>query len=183
MQISAEHEKTRTVTFRIDAAVLQKIKNHAKFDMITLNALVNKMLYHAISWDIPATKSGFIPVEKSILTEMLDKLDEKTIMESVQVSGKKIIEEIALTMTGNFGVRELASILTLHCQAAGFQFEKIREANTIKFVIRHQTGKKYSIFLTSFYENGFKQLGCPVEFKIAENTIVCQIPSKYFEYD
>lgn len=183
MQISADYEKNKTVTFRIDAGVLQKLKNYAKFDKITLNALVNKMLYHAITWDVPAAKSGWIPIEKPILTAILDNMDEKTIVELAQTTGSKIVEETTLTMTGNFTVREIVSVLTLHSQTAGFQFEQIREANNIKFIIGHQTGRKYSIFLKSFYENGFKQLECPVEFKITENTIVCQIPAKYFDYD
>ncbi|MGI0069369.1 MAG: hypothetical protein ACREAN_03835, partial [Nitrosopumilaceae archaeon] len=135
------------------------------------------------SWDIPAAKSGWIPIEKPVIMAILDKLDEKTIIEIAQMVGKKITEETTLTMTGDFDVSELVSVMELRSKAAGFQFDKFRDANIIKFVIGHQTGRKYSIFLQSFYENGFKQLGCPVEFKITENIMVCQIPTRHLDGD
>ena len=41
-------EKNKTVTFRINAQVLGKMKAHAKSEKITLNLLVNQLLEHAV---------------------------------------------------------------------------------------------------------------------------------------
>jgi predicted HicB family RNase H-like nuclease len=41
-------EKNQTVTFRIDKQILDKIKSQAALERITLNALVNKLLAHAV---------------------------------------------------------------------------------------------------------------------------------------
>jgi predicted HicB family RNase H-like nuclease len=56
MDVEIGAEKNKTVTFRIDKQVLDKIKSHASFERITLNALVNQILAHAVDWDIVAAK-------------------------------------------------------------------------------------------------------------------------------
>lgn len=176
-------EGSKTITFRIDSSVLDKLKNHSKFEKITLNALVNQLLAQAIDWDVKAAKSGWVPIEKSILEETLHNLNEKTVIDIAKMAGKIIAKDMAFSMVGNFGVNEWISILKLRAKAAGFGFSEVNDGEFMKFIMRHGMGSKCSLHWKTFYEYCFKELGCPVSFDVTENTVVYKIPKKYLHPD
>lgn len=169
----------KTITFRIDSIVLDKLKNHGKFEKVTLNALVNQLLAQAVDWDVKAAKAGWVPIEKSVLEETLHNIDEKTIIDIAKMAGKIIAKDMSLSMLGNFGVNEWVSILKLRAKAAGFGFSEVNDGDYKKFVMRHGMGYKFSLHWKTFYEYCFKELGCPVSFDITENTTVYKVPKKY----
>ncbi|MGC1709592.1 MAG: hypothetical protein WA799_07310, partial [Nitrosotalea sp.] len=104
-------EKNKTVTFRIDKVVLDKIKSHATFERITLNALVNQLLAHAVDWDIVASKSGWVPVPKALLISWFDKLDDKEILNIAEEKGRHVSRDMLFAMKGKYDVWEWISVL------------------------------------------------------------------------
>lgn len=172
-------EKTKTITFRIDKNVLERIKSHAAFEKITLNALVNHLLAHAVDWDIVAAKSRWIPIPKTILMAWFDKLDEKTILGISENKGKNVSRDMLYTMRGKYDVRQLISVLRERAKTAGFSFTQIDDKNEVMFIMRHDMGLKWSEHFKAFYEATFKDLGCNVKFDLTENTIVYRLDRKY----
>lgn len=183
MDNDSTNEKNKTVTFRIDKNVLDKIKSHATFERITLNALVNQLLAHAVDWDLVATKSGWIPVPKALLMSWFDKLDEKEIQGIAEEKGKLVSRDMLYAMKGKYGILEWISILRGRAKAAGFSFTQIDDKNDVKFIMRHDMGIKWSKHFKSFYESAFKELGCAVKFDLTENTIVYKLDKKYVQHD
>jgi len=90
---------------------------------------------------------------------------------------------MSFSMTGSFGVCEWITILRLRAKSAGFGFSQIEDKNFVTFIIKHGLGIKCSLHWKTFYEYGFRQLGCPVTLEITENTIVYKIPKKYLVND
>lgn len=174
-------EKNKTVTFRIDKEVLDKIKSHASFERITLNALVNQLLSHAVDWDLVAAKSGWVPVSKVLLMAWFDKLDDKEIQSIAEENGKAISRDMLYAMKGKFDIWEWISILRGRAKAAGFSFTQIDDKDEVKFIMRHDMGLKWSKHFKHFYESAFKELDCPVNFDLTENTIVYKMERKYLE--
>ncbi len=172
-------EKNKTVTFRIDKEVLDKIKSHASFERITLNALVNQLLTHAVDWDLVAPKSGWMPVSKVLLMAWFDKLDEKVIQNVAEEKGKLISRDMLYAMKGKYDVWEWISILRGRAKAAGFSFTQLEDKNEIKFIMRHDMGTKWSKHFKYFYESAFKELGCAIKFDHTDNTIVYRLDKKY----
>lgn len=172
-------EKNKTVTFRIDKTVLDKIKSHATFERITLNALVNQLLAHAVDWDIIASKSGWVPVPKALLISWFDKLDDKAILDIAAEKGKHVSRDMLFTMKGKYDVWGWISILRGRAKAAGFSFTQMDDKNEIKFIMRHDMGIKWSNHFKTFYEAAFKDLGCSIKFDLTENTIIYRLDKKY----
>lgn len=183
MRDNSDSRHTCTVTFRLDSTTLKKLKNYANFERHTLNAVVNQLLSHSINWDILSAKAGWVPIEGSILTAILDKLDEETIVEIAKMAGNTIAKDMSFSMTGSFGVSEWVNILRLRAKSSGFGFSQIEDKNFMTFIIKHGMGIKCSLHWKTFYEYGFRQLGCPVTLEITENTIVYKIPKKYLVND
>lgn len=172
-------EKNKTVTFRIDKEVLDKIKSHATFERITLNALVNQLLTHAVDWDLVAAKSGWVPISKELLIAWFDRLDDKVIQSIAEEKGRMISRDMLYAMKGKYDIWQWISVLRGRAKAAGFSFTQLEDKNDLKFIMRHDMGLKWSKHFKAFYESAFKELGCTVKFDLTENTIVYKLDKKY----
>ncbi|MDE1861618.1 MAG: hypothetical protein KGI33_01770 [Thaumarchaeota archaeon] len=172
-------EKNKTVTFRIDKEVLDKIKSHAAFERITLNALVNQLLTHAVDWDLVAAKSGWVPISKEMLIAWFDRLDDKVIQSIAEEKGRMISRDMLYAMKGKYDIWQWISVLRGRAKAAGFSFTQLEDKNDLKFIMRHDMGLKWSKHFKAFYEAAFKELGCTVKFDLTENTIVYKLDKKY----
>lgn len=172
-------EKNKTVTFRIDAQVLEKMKSHAASEKITLNSLVNQLLEHAVEWDILAAKAGWVPVPKTLLVSWFDKMDEKSILSVSEEKGKNVSRDMLYAMKGKYDVWEWMSVLKRRAKAAGFRITEIDDKNEIKFIMKHDMGMKWSKHFKTFYETAFRELGCNVKFDLTENTIIYKIDKKF----
>ncbi|HKU33051.1 MAG TPA: hypothetical protein VJR22_04325 [Candidatus Nitrosotalea sp.] len=172
-------ESTGTVTFRLDSKVLAKLKTHAQYEKSTVNALVNKLLLQAIEWDVVAAKSSWVPIEDKVIKLILEKLDDKEIVQVAQKEGKTLPRDLCLSMRGNYGISEWIDMMKIKSFVAGFDLTAIHDENESVFVMRHDMGEKYSLHSKLFYEQAFKDLGCDATFQISENTLVIKIPKRY----
>ncbi|MGI0088341.1 MAG: hypothetical protein ACREBI_10370 [Nitrosotalea sp.] len=177
---SQQHSQpTGTVTFRIDAQVLTKLKKHATYEKSTVNGLVNKLLLQAIEWDVVAAKSKWIPTERELIKSILDKLDDKMITHVAQAEGKNIPRDLCLSMRGNYSVNDWIDIIKMRSVVSGFDLTEINAGKMMVFVMRHDLGEKYSLHCKAFYEQAFESLECPATFEISENTLVFKIPNSF----
>jgi hypothetical protein len=66
-------KKTRSVTFRLDASVIDELQTEADTREISLNVLVNQVLKRFAEWDRFESKIGMMPVPKIMLSTLIDK--------------------------------------------------------------------------------------------------------------
>ncbi len=183
MTIDYKTEKTETITARISKQTLDKLRSYAKAESTTLNSAINQLLSHAVDWDIVASKTGWVPIPKDILMSYFEKLDDKTIIEVADASGRNVPRDLLLAMRGKFDVKEWVSILRSRAKAAGFHFSEILEDDHVKFVMKHDMGAKWSIYFQTYYDSAFKALGCEVEFSMTNNTISYKISRRDYDPD
>jgi hypothetical protein len=175
------NEKTETLTARVKKQTLEKLRSYAKTENTTLNSAINQLLSHAVDWDVAASKTGWIPIPKDILVSYFDRLDEKTIIEVADTSGKNVPRDLLLAMRGKHDIREWISVLRSRAKAAGFHYSEMIEDDHIKFVMKHDMGIKWSTYFQSYYDSAFRVLGCELEFSITHNTISYKISRKDYE--
>jgi hypothetical protein len=58
IKLDAIRRNTETITFRLDNDTLEKIRNVAKSENTSTNALVNKILESYIQWELDAPQAG-----------------------------------------------------------------------------------------------------------------------------
>lgn len=174
-------EKTETITARISKRTLDKLRSYAKSENTTINSAINQLLSHAVDWDIVAAKTGWVPIPKDILMSYFEKLDDKTIMEVADASGKNVPKDMLLAMRGKLDVKEWISILRSRAKASGFHFSEIVEDDYVKFVMKHDMGMKWSVYFQTYYMSAFEALGCNIDCNLTNNTISYKISKK--DYD
>jgi hypothetical protein len=174
-------EKTETITARISKKTLDKIRSYAKSESTTINSAINQLLSHGVDWDVVAAKTGWVPVPKDILMSYFEKLDDKTIIEVAEASGRNVPKDMLLTMRGKVDVKGWISILRSRAKAAGFHFSEIVEDDHVQFVTKHDMGMKWSIYFQTYYDSAFKALGTVADCTLTNDTVSYRISRK--DYD
>jgi len=175
------YEKTVNLTIRVKKEILDNLRQYASSRETTLNSAVNQMLSQVLDWDILAAKAGWVPIPKNALVNILDKIDEKTILELAETNGKTIPNDFMLAMKGRQSIEDLLEINKNRAFSAGFSYSEIIENNYLKIIIQHDMGIKWSKYFSTFYDTAFKSLGCKAEFEIADNILVYRIDKKYYK--
>lgn len=158
-------------TFRIEPKTMQIIKNRSKVENSSINQYVNNLLRISTEWNIYAPSAGWVPMPKQLLLTLVDKFTENELSEISHKKGKEIAQDILLFMDGKYDIDSWVNFLRIRASASGFQYSEQIENNTIRCVIHHGMGKKWSVYFASFYENVFSDLKKHVKFDVAENTI------------
>jgi hypothetical protein len=66
IKLDAIRRNTETITFRLDNDTLEKIRNVAKSENTSTNALVNKILESYIQWELDAPQAGWALMPKLV---------------------------------------------------------------------------------------------------------------------
>ncbi|MBI5698384.1 MAG: hypothetical protein HZC29_07895, partial [Thaumarchaeota archaeon] len=77
--IKTRKATTDSVTFRLNSSVLKKLEEKADQQKTSLNVLVNQVLSSYVEWEMDSVKAGWIPTQRSVLTKVMEVLDEKDI--------------------------------------------------------------------------------------------------------
>ena len=65
------------MSFRIEVKVLNKLRQEAENQGVSLNVLANKIFLQYAIWDVFEPKVGMIPVAKPIVSALFEKIDKK----------------------------------------------------------------------------------------------------------
>ena len=149
--------KNESITFRIFSESVTKLRREASDEDISTNTLVNQILRNHIEWHSVASKAGFISVRRGFVKAMIDKLSEEEV--------KMLAMEIATTSNRDFlmilrnkvSLESAIDFVESWLRTSGFVYR--RESNTsgkYSFVIQHDMGKKWSLYLGELYKHLFE---------------------------
>jgi len=169
---------TEHASFRIDKITLESLRNISREEQLSLNTYVNRIFDSHLSWDHSASEVGWIVMLKSVSKEIIKNLDTEKIIEIAKNAAESSSKEIALSMRGNYGIAEWVSILKNRSKSSGFSMKEYVEKDTIKIVMHHDMGEKWSLFFEIFYNTIFFDLGSNVKSEHTENSILLEIKLK-----
>ncbi len=164
--------KKENFTFRIDPKVMQTIKNRSKIENVSVNQFTNNLLRISTEWNIHASGAGWVPMPKQLLLALIDKFTEDELLELACKKGKEIAQDILLFIDGKYDVDSWINFLRIRASVAGFRYSEQIENNTIKCIIYHGMGKKWSTWFANFYKIVFADLKKHTTFDVGENTII-----------
>ena len=170
--------KTEHASFRINASTLDNLKKISKEQKLSLNTYVNQIFDSHVSWDLYAPEVGWVVMLKSALREIVKNIDEDTIKSAAKNAAESGAKEIALSMRGKYDIDEWISILKDRARSSGFSIKEYDENNSIRIVLHHDMGEKWSTFFETYYQTVFYDLGSNVKSEHTENSILLEIKSK-----
>jgi hypothetical protein len=139
-----------------------------------LNTLVNQIFGEYVDWNKYIKRFGTIILSKEAFELLLDNLDEHKIKTvAIEIASKAPKEFILFKWKeiDQSNVIDFVKMFFDHCGYGQYDYQ-VTENKVNKFSIRHELGKKGSIFLDAYIKTVVKDtLGIECQSTIADNSV------------
>jgi hypothetical protein len=182
----AKKEKTRSITYRLPAKVVEELETEAMNKNISQNVLVKQILEKYVNWDRFGDKIGMIPVPKGILDSLGMEMDGDDINEIIKTV-LPLIKDTVLFMKGKYDLRRCIETLEDYIRASGMKSDHRTEGELHHFIIQHELGMNWSLFTEQLLKEIFHQFepNKNLVFQTTKSTIIATIAlgSDFNEHD
>lgn len=169
---SRPKRNTESITFRLDARVLNRLRTEALQKDVSINTLVSQVMKEHSDWHSNAAKAGFIAVRRAFLTKLMDKVSGEEISSISRELAKKETKDFVLLLRSEYNIESALSVAESWIRISGYPFRHETTDTVHSYVIQHDMGRKMSLYLASLYENLFKEFSLEkVEMDISDNTV------------
>jgi len=169
--------KSESITFRLDNDTIKHLRHEASQQDISTNTLVNHILKEHIKWHSNARKAGFIAVRRSLIMNLMNFLSERDIVSVAENVAKSTNKDSILLLEKEYTIKSALQFLENWMKISGYVYrhEEIKDdQNRHMYVIQHDMGMKWSIYLANLYQLLFDELNennKRIEFEKTENTL------------
>lgn len=190
----SQSKKTRSVTFRLDSAVIDELQTEADNKEISLNVLVNQVMKRYSEWDRFENKIGMMPVPKVILSSLIDKaisVAKSSGIKDIDRYRDEIIKQAALLAFGlmkdsvlfmkrQYNLWVVLAVLEEYMKVSGIKADhKIEGSRKHVFIIQHELGENWSLFTKELLGLIFQNLAnVKAEINTTPNTTVATVVLK-----
>lgn len=186
-----QSRRTRSVTFRLDSAVIDELQTEANNREISLNVLVNQILKRYEEWDRYENKIGMMPVPRVILSNLIDKaisiaksngikdIDryrDEVIKQAAELAFS-LMKDSVLFMKKQYNLWVVLSVLEQYMKVSGIKADhKIEGSRKHVFIIQHELGENWSLFTKELLSIIFEKLAnVRAEINVTPNTTVAEV--------
>lgn len=170
--------KTETLTFRLDKSTINRLRQEAEGNRTTLNTLANQIFKEHIDWYSNAPKAGYISIPRDFIIELLNLISEQEIVRISEKVTKSHHSDIILLLRDEYDVNSTLNVIETWIRISGYQYkyEVNDEGDIHRFVIQHNMGRKWSLYISTRYQIVFDKLGLKrVEFALTDNTVAFKV--------
>jgi hypothetical protein len=141
---------------------LKNLRHEAEKKDISTNTLVNQIIKEYLNWHSNAAKAGFVAVRRRFVTKVVSNLSEQEIILLAEYVAKSANKDTMLLMKNEYTVKSALEFLESWIKISGYPYrhqETNNGQNKHSYVIQHDMGMKWSIYLASLYQFLFDELG------------------------
>ncbi len=171
-------KKTQTITFRLDADLIEDLKNESEMERINVNSLVSKILSNHILWERYERKMGLLPMTKPFVQHSINQMEDSEIIHLAEEVEKDTFADILNFMKGEYTVEDFIEILRSWLYVAWMQHDMIKGNKKWTFKIQHDLGAKWSLYVKTLVTELFHDiLQKRLEVKTTKNSITLVFPT------
>jgi len=158
---TATPKKSRSMTFRLDALILDELQKEADLKELSLNVLVNQVLRRYVEWDRYESKLSMMPVPKLMLSTLIDETVQAAMnsgISGIDSSIDRILKNAAkiafnlmrdsvLFMKKSYNLWSVLEVLQEYMKVSGITSDHTIETERRHVVIiQHELGENWSLF-------------------------------------
>ena len=138
-------EQTDTITIRVPKSLKEQLEKTSKKNQITLNNLINQILFQRMHWDEQLNKMGWLQFEPSTVKQLIKFLSEVEMDEIVSKSKKGVARAIEF-LYGDTTVDHVAEFIDSWLTVTNMPFKHTEDIDSHKFLVTHELGRNWSVF-------------------------------------
>jgi hypothetical protein len=168
-----KRKKTATISFRMDSKYEQLLRIEAEEKKVSLNTLANQIFGERLEWQRYIERFGTIVMSKDAFKLILEFLSEEKVIDLAISIASKAPMEFILFKWKDLNSDNVINFVRMFFGHCGYgQYDYVKDKGTNKFSIRHELGRKGSLFLTTYIKTVVKStLGKDSETISADNSI------------
>ncbi len=166
---------TTTITFRIDADTIDKLRAESIRHDVSLNTSVNKILKRYVQWDMFEPRAGTMPLAKPVVAELLAIMSKEQITNFAKNIAKTAVQDILLVMKGKIDLDSFLSWFETLMKKAFIEINHTVENNdsTHRYTVKHNLGENWALLIKSLLQIIFNDvLGISIDIINLSNTIL-----------
>ena len=152
-------KEDKSFTFRLPLDLARSLESQSKEEHTSLNNKIQQILRFYYTWQKPVASIPLIPVNKTYYKEVLTKISEKEISEIASDIIPQVIKNIIAFRGRSFNFESLTEQIEEYFKVCQFNFVHSVEDVEHKYVVIHQMGKIFSVYLKSSMTPIFNELG------------------------
>jgi len=165
------------ITFRLDKDILERIGLEAEQKGVSMNSVAQNVFSDYFGWSAYAPKAGMIPLHKTVLSMMVDRLPEKDIIEIADLFGKVKVKNMILVLRNEYNAGAFLDVLDSWLKSSSVSFTKHINHETEVYTVTHELGIKWSIYLSHMLQVIFDDIGLKeVIFEKTDDIVMFKIP-------
>jgi hypothetical protein len=177
--LTREKQKLSTegVTFRVPSDLLDRLRNESKNKRISLNTLANQIFKEHAQFHSFAAQARLRYFSASFEARLVNGLSEEQLSKIAEDTAKKDFVDLVLLIKGEFTLTAFLDVLETWLTIGGPTSFKHDVENSIHtFVIRHDSGKKFSFLVETVLRIILEEmLNTKTEFITTDNNVVFKI--------
>lgn len=173
---SVEPGRTITGTFRIPERVYEALRKEAEEKRVSLNCVVNQLLYEHVFEDTPVMNPMFVALPKSLYSEILSRISEEDAREIGQLCARGAAKSLMLAKHGVITTETIAERLRTFAERGGYgEYSEVSEKGKRIITIMHEFGSKESVSIAAFADALFQMIGLHPAISTTEEAVVIEI--------
>lgn len=152
--------RNRPLLLRIPSNLLESLKDEAAKDDVSVNSFIITVLRKYTSWGRFQERLGFMPLHKSMILTMLDKLTPEEIEEIGRMQKDQTIRDFLLFESG-YNLKSFMKWIELRCKVLGFELLAKQETNpdpSVFVMIHHNMGENWSLYYKGMFSAVLQEL-------------------------
>ncbi len=171
-KVKKQQHQSESITFRLDSSILNKLHHETKQKDISVNTLVSHIIRRHIDWHSNAAKAGFVTVRRGLLSNLINRLPEKEISSIAEYIAKNETKDFVLLLRNEYNIESALDVIETWIKISGYPYRHEVNYTRHSYVIQHDMGKNWSLYMAELYRFLFKEFGLKkVEFDLNDNTL------------
>ena len=165
------------ITFRLEKVTLEKIQFEAEQKGVSMNTIAQNIFSDYFDWGGNAPKAGMIPIHKTILSMIFDKLSEREAIEVAEFFAKVKVKDMLLVLKNSYNLEAFLETFEAWLKSSSLSYTKNVNHDSQIYVITHEMGNKWSAYMFHMLKTVFQNMGLnSISFEKSNDIISFSVP-------
>lgn len=175
-----EEDRTEVSTFRLPRHRIRMLKQEARNQQLTANALANKIIGNYFDFNLVASSSGMMPFPKMLLKAMIDQLEDEEIAALCKSTAQSELLDLVYVKRNEFTLETFLDTMLTWMRFSGFPYNETFDDEKRIIAIHHNMGAKWSRFMKGCLELVFSKLAVRTYFEGSDGILIITIHNEQF---
>ncbi|MDE1816290.1 MAG: hypothetical protein KGI11_07005 [Thaumarchaeota archaeon] len=140
----------------LDNETFERLRVISEKENVSMNRLINQTLENYTIWNL--RNAEFIPIRKSLIAILLDKFSHEEMEAIASNMARTKNTDTVLQFTSKFDASNVLKTADRWLRLTGFPYSYDVKDSVHRFVVLHDLGEKWSLYLTKLLSSTLNQL-------------------------